>query len=169
MSLHIMPEPKTGPMKTRYTIIDPVPETEPGTMTVDPKALESMVWVDCEFKNAYPTYEELSWLLDPHFPDAEGWERVAVNSFKGPTDMFVDDTGALKSLPVNGIATLIYWTASLMHKLAESDRSFHIDIDASELRIRALLGAADLITVDPAHTPPRIHGRAVLFEDRVWF
>ncbi len=164
-------------MKTRYAILDPVPETEPGVIPCNPRDLETLTWVDCEFKGDKPTYEELTWLLDPLFPDAENWERVAVNSFKGPTDMFVDELGAgpfgLKPLPVNGLATLVYWTASLMHKL-------HAGESMEALRLKALLAAAELLgtqSVPKSSTlaglggwadVPRIHGRAVLFEDGVW-
>lgn len=156
-------------MKTRYTILEPVAEAEPGALTVNPRDLETLTWVDCEFKGDAPTLEELSWLLDPLFPDATYWERVAVNSFKGPTDMFVDEHGAgaygSPVLPINGIATLVYWTATQLHRLAPGGCD---PLQYNGIRLRALIAAADMFLLKPDMTPPRIHGRAVLFEDAVW-
>lgn len=143
-------------MKTRYTII------EPGKIRV--VELDRLEWHEIEFKTDEPTIEELSAVLDPLFPDGD-FERVAVNSFKGPADMFVDDMGIRKNLEPNDAATLVYWTASGMHAAAE--KLGHLDPD--ELRKSALLSAAEMIKLSPDVTPPRILGRAVLFDDRVWF
>lgn len=145
-------------MKTRYTII------EPGKIRI--VELDRLEWHEIEFKTDEPTIEELSAVLDPLFPDGD-FERVAVNSFKGPADMFVDDMGIRKNLEPNDAATLIYWTASGMHELATADQVDRIDIDPVELRKRALDLAATRLTIDTE--TPRILGRAVLFDDRVWF
>lgn len=153
----------TEPLKTRYAII------EPGKMR--PEDLISLTWHPVEFAPALPPTQEarrkmlrpldevmpidmkeLCRVLDPLFPGT-GWERVAVNSFKGP---------------------LIYWTATILHGLARSDAALMIDIDYADLRKRALLlGAKALAGEELAsglyRDTPRIYGRAVLFEDRIWF
>lgn len=167
MPLHTIKPSPGAPLKTRYAILDPVPETEPGVIPCNPRDLETLTWVDCEFKGSSPTLEELHWLLDPLFPDAEGFERVAVNSFKGPTDMFVAEDGVRNGLPINGAATLVYWTATMMRELASGSMAGLGEYYTAH-RAAALVRAADLFTVAPHHTPPRIHGRAVLFDDQVW-
>lgn len=152
--------------KTKYAILEPgnvdCAELDPKQVLRD---LAALTWIDCEFKSENPTYAELDALLAPLYPHAKHWERVAVNSFNGPADMFVDDTGALQGLPVNPGATAIYWTASILHQIA-ADQDYPPSYE--QMQKDALGQAVDRLTVAPQHTPPRIHGRAVLFHDQVW-
>lgn len=166
-------------MKTRYAIIEPGP--------IRHEDLFSLKWVDCEFRESKPAkpsplplsqgdgipYSEFSRILDPLFPGAD-WERVQVNSFKGPTDMFVDDHGApcAKNLPINEGATLIYWTATIMHQLdreagAKLPTYQVMQIEALKRAARALKG--EEVCSGLYRETPRIHGLVVLFEERVWF
>ena len=66
-------------------------------------------------------------------------EHVSVLHDRQRLDMFVDETGALKKLPVNAAATKIYHAATL----ARMD-----NVDTKKL--------------------PKIYGTAVLFHRRVW-
>lgn len=68
-------------------------------------------------------------------------ERVAVLFNDKRCDMIVDESGALKGLPINARASLIYWTATC----------------------RGRTGAS----FDPL-AGPLIHGRAVLYDGVVW-
>lgn len=163
-------------MKTRYAIIEPGP--------IRHEDLFSLKWVDCELKPAdkksaatlYSRDEqnipirEFHRVLDPLF--AGGWERVAVNSFKGPTDMFVGDGSAHPGAVVNEGATLIYWTATIMHQLdreagAKLPTYQVMQIEALKRAARALKG--EEVCSGLYRETPRIHGLVVLFEERVWF
>jgi hypothetical protein len=67
-------------------------------------------------------------------------ERVRVWDRDSYLDMFVDEEGAIKKLPVNGAATAIYH-ANMLRGQPGADTSLW----------------------------PRIHGVAVVFDRRVWF
>lgn len=156
-------------MKTRYTIIEPGPAIETDE-PIEVSRLATMQWIEVEFKKDQPTLKELQAIFDPHF--GYSWERVAVNSFKGAADMFVADDGALQRLPVNQLATLVYWTATILHEIdagiRAAERAGLTTYEA--MREAALLEAADRLTVAPAYRwAPQIHGRAILFDNRVWF
>lgn len=150
-------------MKTRYTILEPGPIRSRDLVTLD--------WVDVEFKGDQPTLGDLMVLLTPLFDDGRHVEHVSVNGAKGPTDMFVGDMGVADGLPLNDAATAIYWTAHFMYQIAAAHPSRY-DIDRGEapppkLQIAAFAAAIDALRSNT--TTPRIHGRAVLFADRVWF
>jgi hypothetical protein len=68
-------------------------------------------------------------------------ERVSVLFDGQICDMIVDESGAVNGLPINARASLIYWTATCQGKT----------------------GAAYVPLVGPL-----VHGRAVLYEGRVW-
>lgn len=97
---------------------------------------------------SYPGYKELQAVLSPYFDDLE---HVTVwtgedTDFIGPqgrkvpgyNDMFVDQHGQMKELPVNKTATAIYRANAIVHCKAKAD----------EL--------------------PCIYGVAVLFKNQVW-
>lgn len=57
-----------------------------------------------------PTYDQIRALTKLHI---DGWlEHVTVLYEGQRRDMLVDEEGLLKHLPVNEVATKIYWTAS---------------------------------------------------------
>lgn len=172
-------------MKTRYAILEPglaIETDEP----IEASRLATLEWVDVELK---PAKDEARKMLDPESPEAipyrefvrvlgpilGDFERVAVNGFKGAADMFVTeesapilhDGSAGKGLPVNQLATLVYWTASILHEIDAEGVGLKTYDDMRKL---ALIRAADRMTVAPAaRWAPQIYGRAVLFDDRVWF
>ncbi len=161
----------------RYTIIEPGPVIETDE-PIEVSRLAALEWVDVEFKSDQPTLVELSAVLDPLFAGFvnrergvhHGWDRVAVNGFRGAADMFVGDESADGRHPVNQLATLIYWTASLMHEVVATRCLKPEEQNDEAIRKLALVEAADRLTVAPAHRwAPQIYGRAVLFDDRVWF
>lgn len=98
---------------------------------------------------AEPSLDMLKRLITPLL-DGGDLERVAVlNDFDGghnwqPTDMFVDESGALKHLPKNPEATTIYRRATMLGRT----------------------GAPI-----PRHPDqlPAIFGTAIVFDRRVWF
>jgi hypothetical protein len=56
-----------------------------------------------------PTYDQIRALTKLHI---DGWlEHVSVLYNDKHCDMFVDEEGLLKHLPVNEVATRIYWNA----------------------------------------------------------
>ena len=86
-------------------------------------------------------YDQLHTIFDQHFgPDIEV-EHVNVWYDNHYTDMFVDETGVLKQLPVNPKATAIYRANVLAHAVNPPN---------------------------PEEMPP-IHGDAILFEKKVWY
>lgn len=86
-----------------------------------------------------PGYDKLRKLITPLL-DGANLEHVAVLHDGKRTDMFVDDTGALKGLPLNPEATAIYRNNTM---------SQHPETDPESL--------------------PAIYGPAILFDRRVWF
>lgn len=89
-----------------------------------------------------PSLDELRSVIRPalRLTDDDHFERVAVLNQGVPTDMFVDECGAVKGLPRNDEATKIYHAFWLTK---------YPDADVSKL--------------------PFIAGIAVLFNRRVWF
>lgn len=57
-----------------------------------------------------PGLDALRKVIMPHLKGAEWMEHVAVEYNSKRRDMFVDETGALKGLPINEAATKIYQT-----------------------------------------------------------
>jgi hypothetical protein len=88
-----------------------------------------------------PDFEVLRPKIMQALAPASDYEHVLVFWWNRYTDMFVDETGVLKGLPVNERATEIY---------------------LNNLRVHAP-GSDALIL------PPSIHGPAVLFDKKVWF
>lgn len=86
-----------------------------------------------------PGYDRLREVVEPLL-DGCNMERVNVLHEGRYTDMFVDETGALKSLPRNDEATAIYRNNWLTHNPGTDPESM-----------------------------PAIYGTAVLFGRRVWF
>ena len=99
-----------------------------------------VTWREIEFENDQPSYDELRPILDEFFPDLSA-EHVSVLCNGKRTDMFVDETGHLKSLPINIRATAVYWEATMQ-------------AEGNKFSPRALTA---------------IVGPAILFHDRVWF
>jgi hypothetical protein len=97
-----------------------------------------------------PGFGEISAIVNPYLQvpgkSAAYMERVTVWHNGEYLDMFVDDMGAIKRLPVNEAATLIYHANMIAH--AE-----HFE---------------HCLTPDTSDWP-KIHGVAVLFHRRVWF
>jgi hypothetical protein len=86
-----------------------------------------------------PGYDTLRQVIEPIL-DGAHLEHVNVLFDNKYTDMFVDDTGLLKGLPRNEVATAIYRNNTLKH---------HPEVKPEELT--------------------HIAGTAVLFLRRVWF
>ncbi|MEY5098687.1 MAG: hypothetical protein RJA36_1406 [Pseudomonadota bacterium] len=86
-----------------------------------------------------PDYDTIRRLVEPVLAAAL-LERVRVWHTKQYLDMFVDDQGQLKRLPINDIATMIYRANALQHQ--------------QPTPVAAAL--------------PRIYGPAVLFHRPVW-
>ncbi len=148
-------------MKTAYTILDPGPAGD---------KLITLEWVDVEFKTDQPSYRDFERLLLPLFnPGDSGhrdFERVAVNSFAGPSDMFVDDMGVADGQEVNEAATLIYWCATILNEMARAG-GIETAEEYQHRHVEALKEAARRFAV--GDKMPKIYGRVVLFRDRVWF
>lgn len=89
---------------------------------------------------ARPDYFQLKAIVQPLIGDRNDFERVAVLHDGKATDMFVDENGLLKGLPLNTKASAIY-RANWLKQHPK---------------------------VDPESLPP-IVGPAVLFSRRVWF
>lgn len=86
-------------------------------------------------------YAQLHVIFERHFgPDIE-MEHVTVWHEEHYTDMFVDETGVLKGLPVNLVATKIYQANVMAHETNPPD----------------------------PRDMPMIHGDAILFNRRVWY
>lgn len=146
-------------MKThQYAIIEPGPWQG--------FELDALTWIDAQFKADEPTYVEIKRLVGPLFPERD-FEHVSVQWVKGPSDMFVDDMGMLDRQPVNEPATLVYWTATMLREL-EREGGIETEAEVPDRRADALRRAAYRL-FDPSYVAPRIHGRAVIFSDRVWF
>lgn len=148
-------------MMTRYTIIEPGPIRNSDLITLD--------WIEADLPEE-PSTKDLHRVLDPLFPGAD-WERVAVNSYNGAADMFVDDMGAVRNLPLNETGTAVYWTASIMYELVVE---FPVRFAPDEfwdpppaLRLEAFNRAMDKLRTPQQE--PVIYGRAVLFDRQVWF
>ncbi|HEY8066577.1 MAG TPA: hypothetical protein VIF40_17910 [Methylosinus sp.] len=94
-----------------------------------------------------PGYDALKRVLGPIFEEQRKgahFEHVAVLGDDGrPTDMFVDDTGALLGHPINLAATRVYHRASIAR---------------GEHHERGIIPGA-----------PMIYGLVVVFDRRVWF
>lgn len=89
---------------------------------------------------AEPDYFQLKAVIQPIIGERNDFERVNVLNNGGYTDMFVDENGLLKGLPLNTKASAIY-RANWLKQHPK---------------------------VDPESLPP-IVGTAVLFSRRVWF
>jgi hypothetical protein len=87
---------------------------------------------------AEPTYQQLVSVISPHFPNAE-FEHVYVLWDDKPLDMFVDEQGQRKQLPLNPRATKIYRNNWMTQ---------HPDADPESL--------------------PTVVGLALLFSRRIW-
>lgn len=86
-----------------------------------------------------PGYDKIKALIEPLLDD-NPLEHVTVLYDGERADMFVDEMGAMKPLPVNERATVIYRTNWLtQHPKADPD------------------------------SLPAIHGTAILFHRRVWY
>lgn len=159
------------PLKTRYTILHPGPLRERDLLTLD--------WVDVEIETGeriepmnpeapefLPTMRGITRVLSPLF-NGRYFERVAVNSFKGPADMFVAE-GSARDMPPNDAATAIYWTATIMRVIANKNPSlYERRLDAIQ---KAALAEAIIAMSEPEWAEyPRIHGPAVLFDGRIWW
>lgn len=157
-------------MKTAYTILDPT-MLDAAAMLSRP---DKLVWIEHTFTipqgAVIPDYRGFVRLLTPLFNEGGGtkrdFEHVSVNSFNGPTDMFVDDMGPLDGHPVNEAATLIYWSATILHEMARKGGIETAD-EYQHRHAEALQVAARRFAND--YRLPKIHGRAILFRDRVWF
>lgn len=115
-------------MKTRYTIMRPE----------EPNTGGEIDWP------REPTFDQIDRLVRPLLNGASLEHVSVLADFKGGlnfkrADMFVDESGAMKDLPINGNATAIYRRHSIINKGAKAD---------------------DL---------PAIHGPAILFERIVWY
>lgn len=108
---------------TRYVWLRPGVLPKPGTFTIPTR----------------PGYALLRELIEPMLDDAR-LEHVAVLYQGRRGDMFVDEIGSLRDLPVNEHATAIYRAASIT-------QSPGLDPDSL----------------------PAIHGPAVVFDRQVWF
>lgn len=100
--------------------------------------------LECELPRE-PSFQELKAIVEPNI-QTEGksqayMEHVRVWHDNQYCSMFVDDMGALKRLPVNEAATLIYHANMFEHEPESFD----------------------------AVNAPKIHGPAVLFYRNVWF
>lgn len=86
-------------------------------------------------------YQQLHEIFERHFGADIEWEHVNVWHNDEYHDMFVDETGMLKGLPVNVKATAIYRANVMAHEAT------------------------------PPHPDdmPAIHGDALFFDQRVWF
>jgi hypothetical protein len=122
---------------------------------------------EMEFRQRRPDYPELVDKIEVPFFRRANFEHVYVNSFlakTGVTDMFVDDTGRLKDLPRNVIATAIYWTASQAHKMPKRPGQSTCEM----LKEAFLISLADAMEGKRPNDPD-IRGRAILMLDKVWF
>lgn len=89
---------------------------------------------------AEPDYFQLKAIIQPIIGERNDFERVNVLHEGEHTDMFVDENGQLKGLPLNVRATAIYRNNWLTQRPGT-----------------------------PAESLPTIVGTAVLFSRRVWF
>lgn len=172
-----------GVMKTRYCVFEPTPISPEQTDADKLALLDAPTWIEVEIPTEprkldhgpeapedVPAYRGVKAILQTLFVPPRQPEHVSVQGGTGAgMDMFVDDCGYLDSHPVNEAATIVYWTASIMHEMYAS-----APIDAKpsfeELFELAREEAADRLTANPERADtPRIHGRAVLFDGKVWF
>ena len=93
-----------------------------------------------------PGYDRLKVIIEPVLQEdrpTAHLEHVSVLFDGKPTDMFVDDCGALEGLPVNAQATRIYHAFSISQGIAHEG---------------GIIPGA-----------PLIFGTAIIFDRRVWF
>lgn len=95
-----------------------------------------------------PSFEQMKALIEPLI-QTPGYSTAYIKHVRvwhenQYVSMFVDDMGALKKLPVNEAATLIYHANMVMQAREEGEEA-----DTSDW--------------------PKIHGPAVLFNRNVWF
>jgi hypothetical protein len=109
----------------------------PGERDLKESAVEVEVNGDGQPTFWGPLHDTIMRMIAP----AEHFEHVRVFWWDRYTDMFVDDVGALKGLPVNEVATEIYLNNLRVH-----------DPDSQHLI-----------------APPSIHGAAVLVDKKVWY
>jgi len=58
-----------------------------------------------------PEYDDVKRVVSPIIPD---FEHVTVLWQDKRTDMFIDELGVVKGLPINAFATGVYYTASIV-------------------------------------------------------
>lgn len=156
-SPHTIPHDHGDLIEFKYTIIEAGPLHTRDLYTLD--------WTTVQMHEK-PEMKELREILRQPW-EGRPSERVAVNSFQGPADMFVRDGSAMPPVdPFNNLATAIYWSAGLMHNLARLDPP-KTEADVQPLWVKAFTAAVELLESDD--TTPRIHGRALLFDKQVWF
>lgn len=172
-------------MKTAYTILEPGPLV--GLDHANPALIGSertCQWIDVELKGTKdnpdePSYGALSDRLLPLFnPGDSGdrhFQRVSVHGHPAPVndcpvDMFVDDMSARDGLPLNDAATVLYWMNTILREITPT--TAYPEGSDMEAIITGLLARGTELAVQRLATDtttPRIHGRAILFRDRVWF
>jgi hypothetical protein len=104
-------------------------------------ALDEVMDIACPVNERdEPEFTSLRGLIKAKLDHAE-FEHVTVFWNDEYRDMFVDDTGVLKGLPINARATAIYWNNTRIHMPDDYD----------------------------PETMAMIHGPAVLFDKKVWF
>jgi hypothetical protein len=163
-------------MKTAYTILEPGPAGD---------KLITLEWVDVELKGTKdnpdePSYGELKRLLVPILSGplphiARKFERVSIHGHPAPVndcpvDMFVDDMSAREGMQLNDAATVLYWMNSILREVTPTTaypEGSDMEAVITGLLARGVDLASQRLTTDT--TTPRIHGRAILFRDRVWF
>lgn len=130
-------------MKVKYTILDPAnPDVSRiGELECPDDGSDSF----SEITNYYA----LNALWKANFPG--DMEHVTVWHEGQYTDMFVDDSGAIKNLSINNQATQIYWANAFANDPIMADMT----------EDRKLIYAQDTQW-------PRIHGPAILFHSKVW-
>jgi hypothetical protein len=156
------------PLKTRWLILEPEqPFRDIRT------AFDLASWQPVQFRKAEPTLREIRNVVDPIFPGVgPAFDHVKVNFWRGQADMFVGDHSADGAQPLNETATLIYWTATIMHKIdAEAGKRLptYQAMWTEAIRVGAGALKGEGLASGLYRDTPRVYGRAVLFEDQVWF
>lgn len=95
-----------------------------------------------------------------------GWTEHVNVLYEGvfPTSMFVKDDGRVLNLPVNRVATEIYWAASKARGVDLANKEER-DADAKAFWESRGIDPDQVHNIDPRpDDPPFIHGPAVLLE-----
>lgn len=143
--------------KTRYALIKP-------EFPVEKLLLSFQYDEGVKFAKRQPGYDGIKEFLSPIFPGAN-FEHVSIITPETRVgDMFVDDMGLLKGLPVNPVATVIYWTNYIRREIAEkNDKKLtqeQLTLEAIKIGISRLEGTSQITG---------IRGDAILMKDRIWF